>query len=108
MLIVILSDMANQYFLRYKYSCKILLSAIYFNAIMLMVAASVVTTILVLNYHHRLADTHEMPDWVSKLRTIEIVVYNIIYSRSSYCSYSGYLGSYVCPVQAMRSQEKSY
>ena len=39
-------------------------SATYFNAIMFMVAASVVTTILVLNYHHRLADTHEMPDWV--------------------------------------------
>ena len=30
-----------------------------------MVAASVVTTILVLNYHHRMADTHEMPKWVS-------------------------------------------
>lgn len=30
-----------------------------------MVAASVVTTILVLNYHHRQADTHEMPEWVS-------------------------------------------
>ena len=29
-----------------------------------MVAASVVTTILVLNYHHRHADTHEMPEWV--------------------------------------------
>jgi len=43
------------------------LIAIYFNAIMLMVAASVVTTILVLNYHHRLADTHEMPDWVQLL-----------------------------------------
>ena len=40
-------------------------SATYFNAIMFMVAASVVTTILVLNYHHRLADTHEMPEWVS-------------------------------------------
>jgi len=43
------------------------LIAIYFNAIMLMVAASVVTTILVLNYHHRLADTHHMPDWVQVL-----------------------------------------
>ena len=32
---------------------------------MFMVAASVVTTILILNYHHRLADTHEMPDWVA-------------------------------------------
>ena len=30
-----------------------------------MVASSVVTTIMVLNYHHRLVDTHEMPDWVS-------------------------------------------
>ena len=29
-----------------------------------MVASSVVTTILVLNYHHRAADTHEMPEWV--------------------------------------------
>ena len=41
---------------------------------MFMVAASVVTTILVLNYHHRQADTHEMPDWVSssKLKTLNI------------------------------------
>jgi hypothetical protein len=31
---------------------------------MFMVASSVVTTIMILNYHHRLADTHEMPDWV--------------------------------------------
>ena len=23
-----------------------------------------VTTIMVLNYHHRLVETHEMPDWV--------------------------------------------
>merc|ERR1711953_1059858 len=36
----------------------------YFNAIMFMVASSVVTTIMVLNYHHRLVETHEMPDWV--------------------------------------------
>merc|ERR1712241_92945 len=40
------------------------LIATYFNAIMFMVAASVVTTILVLNYHHRHADTHQMPEWV--------------------------------------------
>jgi hypothetical protein len=32
---------------------------------MFMVASSVVTTIMILNYHHRLADTHEMPPWVS-------------------------------------------
>ena len=45
-------------------SLNILFVATYFNAIMFMVAASVVTTILVLNYHHRMADTHEMPEWV--------------------------------------------
>ena len=32
---------------------------------MFMVAASVVTTILILNYHHRKTETHEMPMWVS-------------------------------------------
>ena len=37
----------------------------YFNCIMFMVASSVVTTIMILNYHHRQADTHEMPSWVS-------------------------------------------
>jgi len=36
----------------------------YFNCIMFMVASSVVTTIMILNYHHRLADTHDMPPWV--------------------------------------------
>jgi len=36
----------------------------YFNCIMFMVASSVVTTIMILNYHHRLADTHNMPNWV--------------------------------------------
>jgi len=39
----------------------------YFNCIMFMVASSVVTTIMILNYHHRLADTHEMPNWVRLL-----------------------------------------
>merc|ERR1719336_1012349 len=37
----------------------------YFTAIMFMVASSCVTTIMILNYHHRMADTHEMPDWVA-------------------------------------------
>lgn len=32
---------------------------------MFMVASSVVSTILILNYHHRNADTHEMSDWVN-------------------------------------------
>lgn len=34
---------------------------------MFMVASSVVSTILILNYHHRNADTHEMSDWVSSV-----------------------------------------
>ena len=37
----------------------------YFSCIMFMVSSSCITTILILNYHHRLADTHEMPDWVA-------------------------------------------
>lgn len=36
----------------------------YFNCIMFMVASSVVSTILILNYHHRNADTHVMSDWI--------------------------------------------
>ena len=36
----------------------------YFSCIMFMVSSSCITTILILNYHHRLADTHEMPGWV--------------------------------------------
>ena len=31
---------------------------------MFMVASSVVSTIMILNYHHRQADTHQMPTWV--------------------------------------------
>lgn len=31
---------------------------------MFMVASSVVSTILILNYHHRNSDTHEMSEWV--------------------------------------------
>ena len=42
-------------------------SGTYFNCIMFMVASSVVTTIMILNYHHRKPDTHEMPDWVSRV-----------------------------------------
>ena len=36
----------------------------YFNFIMGMVASSVVLTVLVLNYHHRTPETHDMPTWV--------------------------------------------
>ena len=31
---------------------------------MFMVASSVVTTIMILNYHHRQSDMHQMPAWV--------------------------------------------
>lgn len=41
-------------------------SGTYFNCIMFMVASSVVSTILILNYHHRNADTHEMSAWVRR------------------------------------------
>ena len=43
-----------------------MLTGTYFNCIMFMVASSVVTTIMILNYHHRKAETHEMPNWVSQ------------------------------------------
>ena len=36
----------------------------YFSCIMVMVACSVVCTILILNYHKRTVETHEMPEWV--------------------------------------------
>ena len=39
-------------------------AGMYFSCIMFMVSSSCITTILILNYHHRLADTHEMPGWV--------------------------------------------
>ena len=42
-------------------------SGTYFNCIMFMVASSVVTTIMVLNYHHRHKETHAMPGWVQTL-----------------------------------------
>ncbi|KAK2174750.1 hypothetical protein NP493_779g01025 [Ridgeia piscesae] len=42
------------------------LIGMYFACIMLMCSLSVVFTVLVLNYHHRTPDTHEMPDWVKK------------------------------------------
>ena len=39
----------------------------YFNCIMMMVASSVVLTVVVLNYHHRTAETHVMPIWVRRV-----------------------------------------
>lgn len=49
----------------YNRSSSLSSTGTYFNCIMFMVASSVVSTILILNYHHRNADTHEMSDWVS-------------------------------------------
>ena len=34
---------------------------------MVMVACSVVCTILILNYHKRTVETHEMPEWVETI-----------------------------------------
>ena len=42
-----------------------MVSGMYFSCIMLMCSLSVAFTVLVLNYHHRTPDTHEMPNWVS-------------------------------------------
>ncbi|KAK4005863.1 hypothetical protein OUZ56_010986 [Daphnia magna] len=34
---------------------------------MFMVASSVVLTVVVLNYHHRRAEMHDMPGWIQEL-----------------------------------------
>jgi len=39
----------------------------YFNFIMGMVASSVLLTVLVLNYHHRHPETHDMPTWIKRV-----------------------------------------
>ena len=62
----------------------------YFNCIMFMVASSVVTTIMILNYHHRLADTHEMPNWVSWISSFVescpgVVLFAVNNAQNSHC-----------------------
>ncbi|ELT87200.1 hypothetical protein CAPTEDRAFT_221893 [Capitella teleta] len=42
------------------------LIGMYFACIMLMCSLSVVFTVLVLNFHHRTPDTHQMPRWVKR------------------------------------------
>jgi len=46
-------------------SCVCVYKGSYFAGIMLMCSLSVVCTVLVLNYHHRSPDTHQMPRWVA-------------------------------------------
>ncbi|CAG9796322.1 unnamed protein product [Diatraea saccharalis] len=53
-----------------KTSEAIPLIGTYFNCIMFMVASSVVLTVVVLNYHHRTADIHEMPQWVRQIKSV--------------------------------------
>ena len=43
------------------------LIGIYFSLIMVMVACSVVCTVLILNYHKRTVDSHSMPFWVETI-----------------------------------------
>jgi len=50
-----------------KTSDAVPLISTYFNCIMMMVASSVVLTVVVLNYHHRTAETHVMPTWVKSV-----------------------------------------
>ena len=55
---------------------------------MMMVASSVVLTVVVLNYHHRTAETHVMPTWVSNIYKCQaqiIVCANITILISNVC-----------------------
>lgn len=42
-------------------------AGVYFACVMIMCTISVITTVVVLNFHHRTPDMYEMPIWVSNL-----------------------------------------
>ncbi|KAK2179088.1 hypothetical protein NP493_514g00017 [Ridgeia piscesae] len=48
-------------------SLAVPLVGIYFTVIMVLCAISVAITVIVLNFHHRNSDTHDMPIWVKKI-----------------------------------------
>lgn len=66
---------------------------------MFMVASSVVLTVVVLNYHHRTADIHEMPQWVS---FIFFLFESFYYQKSSLLDKSG-----ISPMASMDPSNES-
>jgi len=79
---------------------------------MFMVASSVVLTVVVLNYHHRTADIHEMPPWVSlsyqSTFTVPCLIFASSVARLNPFSYNGCPGSCGWVDQAARSHAKQY
>ena len=74
-------------------SNSIIFQGTYFNCIMMMVASSVVLTVVVLNYHHRTAETHVMPMWVMESYSIlSSISTNTKYSRFAVFFFSGFPG----------------
>ena len=74
---------------------------------MFMVASSVVTTIMILNYHHRKAHTHKnMPDWVRSVSLLQYLI--LVHLRSEWSSCSGCPGCWGCPGQGRSSLSRPF
>jgi nicotinic acetylcholine receptor len=58
---------------------------------MFMVAGSCIATVMVLNYHHRLPDTHDMPDWVGFIRLLTYLLTNILQVSSIFLQWLPWL-----------------